>query len=154
MKIGFQHLVLMAIFCMFFHPAHASDLTPNEKAVENMTRDLESLTPYSSMGATVKRRPDESCMGFEPFKFLACGPQTKIHLQLMPGSYGNLQQSTTQGGQLAQWMSTLSAMQGATDANTLDKLAKMADSVDGSSITIVIPLIDYGFSGSLFMICQ
>ncbi len=113
-----------------------------------MREDVAKLSPYSPSGATMKRRPEKSCYGFQPFEYLACGPMTSIMLSLMPGMYGTFGHTTTQGGQLAQMMDQLMAMGEVTNAGTLEDMARQADAQDGSSITIAIPLIDYGFAGS------
>lgn len=139
-------LITLLLLVPVFHVWPAD--TPVNTITEELQEDLELLTPYSATGATVKREPHALCMGFQPFEFLACGPMMSIRLELMPGMYGSMQHTTTQGGALAQLMSMLSGMQGASDAGTLEALAREADSVDGSTITIAIPLIDYGFSGS------
>jgi len=135
-------LILLPVFHVW--PADTSGNT----VAEELKEDLQALTPYSVTGATVKREPLALCMGFQPFEFLACGPMTTIRLELMPGMYGSMQHTTTQGGVLAQFMSMISAMQEASDAGTLEDLARKAGSMDGSTISIAIPLIDYGFSGS------
>jgi hypothetical protein len=124
-------------------------LTQDKTATSDaMRKDVAGLSPYSPNGATMKRSPESICNGFMPFEYLACGPMTQIMLNLMPGMYGGLDHTTTQGGQLAQFMDQLMAMDDATDPGTLEELARQADSQDGSTISIAIPLIDYGFTGS------
>ena len=49
---------------------------------------------------------------------------------------------------MAQVMDQLLAMSEATNAGTLDDMARQADAQTGSSVSIAIPLIDYGFTGS------
>lgn len=116
---------------------------------EALDEDLAELTPYSPNGATVKRNPKGNlCVMSQPFEFLACGPATTISLALMPGMYGSLDHTTTQGGQAAQIMDQLLGAGQVTGPNTLEELARQADAVDGSSITITIPLIDYGYTGT------
>jgi hypothetical protein len=124
---------------------HAQDQATTTGA---MREDVTTLSPYSPNGAIMKRSPDKSCNGFQPFEYMACGPMTSIMLNLMPGMYGSLGHTTTQGGQMAQMMDQLMAMSEATSAGTLDDMARQADAQTGSSITIAIPLIDYGFTGS------
>lgn len=123
-------------------------LQAQETTSDAMREDAAQLSPYSPSGAIVRRRPDETCNGFQPFEYLACGPMTSIMLELMPGMYGTLDHTTTQGGQLAQFMDQLMAMSDATDPDTMEELARQEDSQDGSSVSIAIPLIDYGFTGS------
>ena len=115
---------------------------------EAMREDVSRLSPYSPSGATMKRNPNAICNGFAPFEYLACGPMTNIMLSLMPGMYGSLDHTTTEGGVLAQFMDQLMAMEDVTGPGTLEEIARQADAQDGSSISIVIPLIDYGFTGS------
>lgn len=116
---------------------------------EAMREDAAALSAYSPSGGVVRRDTFGSgCTLSKPFEFMACGPMTTISLALMPGMYGTLETTTTQGGQTAQFMDQLLAMGQITGPGTLQELARQADAVDGSSINIVIPLIDYGFTGS------
>lgn len=116
---------------------------------EAMREDLSRLTANSPSGAVMKRQPKGNiCALSAPFELLACGPMTTISLALTPGMFGSLDQTTTRGGLAAQFMDQLQAMDAAAGPSLLDDLARQADAVDGSSITIVIPLIDYGFTGS------
>jgi len=120
-----------------------------ENTVEAMQNDAARLTTRGPTGATVKRSPRGSpCVASKPFELLPCGPMTTISLSLTPGMYGGLDQTTTRGGATAQLADQLAAMMAASGGNTLNDMARQADAVDGSSITLVIPLIDYGFTGS------
>lgn len=120
-------------------------MTPTSEA---MREDVSELSPYSPNGATMRRNPESLCNGFMPFEYLACGPMTNIMLSLAPGMFGSFDHTTTQGGQFAQFMDQLMAMDDASGPGTLEDLARQADAQDGSSISIAIPLIDYGFTGS------
>jgi hypothetical protein len=116
---------------------------------EIMREDAAELTPYSPSGATATRDTrGSSCVASAPFEFLACGPSTTIQLALMPGIYGTLDSTTTRGGRMAQIVDQLQAMGRAAEPGTMQELARQEDAIDGSSITITIPLIDYGFEGS------
>lgn len=119
-----------------------------EDVADQMRKDSQTLTPWSANSATVKRNPEHRCTLGQPFEFLACGPNTTISLALMPGMWGSLEYATTQGGAVGQFLSAVSGMGQSTSATTMDELAAQADSRDGTSITLVIPLIDYGFTGS------
>jgi hypothetical protein len=124
----------------------AQDPRPTTEA---MREDVTGLTSDSPNAATVRRDPRGSpCTLSKPFEFMACGPVTTISLALMPGMAGSLDQTTTQGGQSAQLMDQLLALGQSMDAGTLEDWAREADSRDGTSVNLVIPLIDYGFSGS------
>lgn len=138
---------LFAAFCLVVvgHTS-AQDARPTTEA---MREDVARLTKESPNAATMRRDPRGNfCVMSKPFEFLACGPATTISLSLMPGIAGSLDQTTTQGGQAAQIMDQLMALGQAMDARTLEDWARQADAVDGSSINLTIPLIDYGFTGS------
>ena len=113
-----------------------------------MREDAGKLTPWSANSAMVRRNPDDRCVFGQPFEFTACGPNTRITLALMPGMWGSLDYATTQGGSVGQVLNAMKGMGQAGTATTLNDLAAEADSRDGSSITLVIPLIDYGFTGA------
>ncbi len=113
-----------------------------------MRQDASTLTPWSANSATVKRNPDDRCVIGQPFEYLACGPSTTISLALMPGMWGSFDYATTQGGAVGQFLNALSGMGQSASGDTLDNLAAQSNSRDGTSITLVIPLIDYGYTGS------
>ncbi len=152
MKSGICNFISLALVAGSLYSVHllanAVNDANKESVAEDVKRDLKVLSPYAATGAKVQRKPRERCNGFKPFKLMACGPMTTIHLELMPGMYGSFEHTTTQGGDFAQWMSMLGAMNEATGGNTLLDMANQVDSQDGSSISIALPLIDYGFSGS------
>lgn len=113
-----------------------------------MRQDASELTPWSVNSARVRRNPVDQCGIGQPFEFIACGPNTRITLALMPGMWGSMEYATTQGGSMGQVLNALKGIGQADGATTLFDLAAEADSRDGSSITLVIPLIDYGFTGT------
>lgn len=124
----------------------AQDPRPTTEA---MREDVAGLTSDSPNAATARRDPRGSpCTLSKPFEFMACGPATTISLALMPGMAGSLDQTTTVGGQSAQIIDQLLALGQSMDAGTLEDWAREADARDGTSINLVIPLIDYGFTGS------
>ena len=135
---------------------HAPTLAKQARATANMINeqmnlDKESLNPNVSSGVTVNRRPDQPACP-EPFRYTACGPQLLITLELMPGTYINPGMATARGGIAAQTFGGLQAMAQTSlfDTETvLKKLEARVDAIDGSAVHIAVPLIDYGFSGSI-----
>jgi len=134
---------------------HAKRLSRQKAATSKMVQqqmnlDKKSLNPNVSGSTRLSRVPNaRECR--EPFKYQPCGPQLLIGLSLMPGSYIVPGQTNTAGGQAGQVMSGLQAMAQTslfdTQQNVQD-LDAAIKTIDGSEISIVIPLVDYGFSGS------
>jgi hypothetical protein len=118
---------------------------------EQMNLDKDTLNPNIDSGTTVRRYPRKaSCP--EPFKYSACGPQILISLSLRPGTYILPGQTNAQGGAGAQVFGGLVAMAqtSAMDTETeIKKLTARLDAIDGSAVQIAIPLIDYGFRGTV-----
>ncbi|MBT8040894.1 MAG: hypothetical protein KJN78_11660 [Gammaproteobacteria bacterium] len=118
---------------------------------EQKNLDKEALTPFTSMSNSIAMRPRQpACQ--DPFKYTACGPSTSINMELMPGTWANLGQSAGTGGMAGQ---VFSSMMGQALSNPLDSTQVMQglqarlESIDGSSVSIVVPFIDYGFTGSV-----
>lgn len=118
---------------------------------EQKRLDKEALSPYAAGSTSVALRPTEpSC--YEPFKYTACGPYTSIGMELMPGTYLNLGQSAGTGGMASQ---VFSSMMGQALSNPFDaqevmtELSEKLKSIDASSVYIMVPFIDYGFTGSI-----
>lgn len=118
---------------------------------EQMRLDKESINPNASGSTDVSRHPRmPACT--EPFKYSACGPHLAISLRLVPGTYGAPGGVNAQGGMAAQAMGGLQAMAqssllGVDEA--MQHIQARLDKIDGSAVTIQIPLIDYGFSGTI-----
>jgi len=134
---------------------HAKRLTQQKSATakmiaDQMNLDKKSLNPNVSNATTIRRLPKAPGCA-DPFKYAVCGPHMKIRLDLVPGTYASLGQSTTAGGGAAQLFGGLQAM---AKTSTLDSepvvraLAARVDTIDGSSVRIAMPLIDYGYSGT------
>ena len=133
---------------------HARSFTQQRNATskmmqEQMNLDKQSLNPNVDSAAKVTRRlnhPD--CE--QPFKYNVCGPHLSISLGLRPGTFILPGQTNTQGGAAAQAFAGLQAMSVTSlDAGADAKaIAEKLDSIDGNRVSIVIPLVDYGYSGS------
>jgi hypothetical protein len=117
---------------------------------EQMNLDKQSLNPNVSASTQVNRSlnlPD--CP--EPFKYTPCGPQLSIGLSLMPGSYIIPGQTNTAGGAAGQVMSGLQAMAQTSMFDSQQRMEYLADTletIDGSDVSITMPLVDYGYKGS------
>jgi hypothetical protein len=133
---------------------HARSLTQQKRATaemieEQMNLDKESLNPNVDNAVGISRSPNQPACS-EPFKYTACGPHLSISLELMPGTFIIPGRSNAQGGVVAQTFGGLQAMA----ATSLSVEAEMEafdaalKAIDGSAVSIVIPLIDYGFTGS------
>ena len=117
---------------------------------KNVETGLKSLSNRTSSGTQVSQSPSIAKCA-DPFAETGCGPVTTINLALMPGAFGDLTMIGGTGGGLAQVMSQFVAIADngafATDAALQDAMQEMYDT-EGSTVTITIPFIDYGFSGS------
>ena len=133
---------------------HARSLTQQKRATakmieEQMNLDKESLNPNVDNAVGVSRRPNQPACS-EPFKYTVCGPHLSISLELMPGTFIIPGRSNAQGGVVAQTFGGLQAM-AATSLSVqaeMEALDAKLKTIDGSAVSIVIPLIDYGFTGS------
>lgn len=123
----------------------------SKMVAEQMNLDKETLNPNVSGATRVRRRPNHpDCR--EPFKFDVCGSHLIIGLGLVPGTYITPGQTSTQGGMAAQAFSGFQAMSQTSMWDTHERvqhLTGVIDSIDGSQVGIVIPLIDYGYSGTI-----
>ena len=135
---------------------HAQSLTRQTAATgkmmtEQMRLDKESINPNASGSADVTRRPNvPECR--EPFKYTACGPHLAISLRLIPGTYAAPGGVNAQGGMAAQTMGGLQAMAQSSlfgAQETGQKIEARLDKIDGSAVHMQIPLVDYGFSGTI-----
>ena len=135
---------------------HAKRLSEQKSATTKMVEaqmqlDKESLNANVSSATQISRRPDQPACP-EPFRTDACGPQTTISLGLAPGTYIQPGQTNTSGGMAGQAFSGFQAMAQTSlwDAEPRVKaLAEATDAIDGSQVSIAMPLIDYGFTGTI-----
>ncbi|MEZ5569921.1 MAG: hypothetical protein R3E54_16545 [Halioglobus sp.] len=135
--------------------ASASEDAPATDATRQMAQDdlatgLTALSNQTALGAHATfERERARCV--QPFGAVSCGPITSIQLALTPGSLGDMTQTTGTGGALAQFMAQITAIadHGAllTDAQWQTAMKKVRDT-EGSTVTITIPLIEYGFTGA------
>lgn len=118
---------------------------------EQKRLDKEALSPHAAEATSVSMRPRQPPCS-EPFKYSPCGPYTSISMELVPGTYLNLGQSAGSGGAASQ---VFSSMMGQAMANPFDaegvmgELKEKLESIDASSVSIMMPFIDYGFTGSI-----
>ncbi|ULQ46003.1 hypothetical protein JN531_012940 [Flagellatimonas centrodinii] len=111
---------------------------------------LEALSNQTALGAHATfERKRARCV--KPFGASSCGPITSIQLSLTPGAMGDMTQTTGTGGGLAQFMAQMTAIadHGAlsTDSQWKQAMEEVRDT-EGSTVTITIPLIEYGFTGA------
>lgn len=134
---------------------HARSLAEQKQATtkmiqQQMNLDKESLNPNVDSAANISRRlnqPDCS----QPFRYNVCGPHLTISLGLVPGTFIIPGQTNTQGGIAAQAFAGMQAM-AATSLFAGDEakaLSERIESIDGHKVGIAIPLIDYGYSGTI-----
>lgn len=132
-------------------PAGEVNLETQTRSVgDELDRGLDDMNPNLADGGTVFSNPDQPpCR--DAFVTQACGPSTSISLVTVAGILSSVSQATGRGGAFGQFMSMLS---GVADVGPLEATERYQESLeraaqyDGSSVNIVIPLIDYGFTGS------
>jgi len=121
------------------------------RVAKQMERDKQTLTPDVRAATGISRHSDmNSCI--DPFKYDACGPQLNISLTLMPGTYIVPGQTSAQGGIAAQVFGGLQAMSQTSmgdQTGTMKALVASMESIDASNVSIAMPLIDYGYTGSI-----
>ncbi len=135
---------------------HALRLSDQKRATTKMVEtqmqlDKESLNANVSSATRVNRAPNQPACP-EPFKTQACGPQTSLSLGLAPGTYIQPGQTNTSGGMAGQAFSGFQAMAQTSmwdSGPRMKVLADATDGIDGSQVGIAIPLIDYGFTGTI-----
>ena len=134
---------------------HAKTLSQQKAATAKMVQqqmnlDKKSLNPNVAAANVVTRVPNGlNCN--EPFKYQACGPQTRISLGVMPGTYIIPGQTNTAGGQAGQMMAGLQAMSQTSLFDTqqrMQELTAVIETIDGSDVSIAMPMVDYGYSGT------
>lgn len=120
------------------------------KVAEQMERDKKTLNPYVRNANRFKRTTMVSdCPN--PFVYQACGPHVSISLSLAPGTYIGPGQTSAQGGTAAQVFGGLQAMSRTSMGDqrlTMEYLDASLKQIDASQVSIAIPMIDYGYSGS------
>ncbi|MBM69786.1 MAG: hypothetical protein CME43_09950 [Haliea sp.] len=122
-----------------------------EQAAKEFAAGLDSLSNRSANSVGVSHNYEvRGCVG-QAFAESGCGPTTAIHLTLMPGAFADGFQTTGTGGGLAQVMSQFIAMADngpfATDKGLRNAFGEAAET-EGSYVHILIPAIDYGFTGT------
>lgn len=123
----------------------------NRMISEQKRLDKEALSPYAAGSTSVALRPEEPpCR--EPFKYTPCGPYTSIRMELVPGTYLELDQNSGTGGAASQIFSSMMAQASSNPFDAQDVMAELVEkleSIDASSVSIMMPFIDYGFTGSI-----
>lgn len=135
---------------------HAKTLARKQAATSAMITkqknlDKEVLSPFTPMSNSVAMRPRQPpCQ--DPFTYTPCGPTTSINMELMPGTWANLSQSAGSGGAASQVFSSMmgQALSNPMDSNAvMQGLADRLESIDASGVSISLPFIDYGFTGTV-----
>jgi hypothetical protein len=119
-------------------------------ATGELKAGLNALSNQTALGASANFERDRApCAG--DFAAAGCGPVTGINLTLTPGAIGDTTVISGAGGVLGQFMSQISAIadNGAfqTDSGWKAAAEEIRDT-EGSYVKIVIPAIEYGFTGS------
>ena len=120
-------------------------------AKQQLVEDKKSLTTNTSSATKVTRRQNTPVCT-DPFRFHACGPQIGISLNIVPGSYLAPGQVSAQGGMASQ---VFTGMQSLAETSLFDssemaqQLSAQMDAIDGSSVGIAIPMIGYGYTGTI-----
>lgn len=111
---------------------------------------MDSLNPNTAHGNTMARHADaRPCR--DPFESAACGPHLTIRMEMMPGTFGSLRTSTGRGGVFGQVTGMFSGLANTEMMYSSEKTRvalEQADGFDASRVTLKIPLIDYGFTGT------
>lgn len=126
----------------------ASD--PLKAAAMDRTRSgAVALSPSLLGGNSVSRSPDAPPCA-QPFMFTACGPATTLSFSLRPSGIRDLDSVQGSGGMVSQITTNLSGLGAlyADDPQYDENLRELLEKTDGSEISLRIPLIDYGFTGS------
>lgn len=134
---------------------HAPSLAKQKSATSKMVQeqvnlDKETVNPNVSNSTTLSRKPREPGCA-EPFRYQPCGPQMTISLSLMPGTYATLGHSNTHGGAGGQLLGSISAMAATSRTDgmeTMKYLAEINERIDGHTVQIIFPLIEYGAGAS------
>lgn len=117
---------------------------------EDMATGLAALSNQTAIGSRAfLNRNINPCN--QPFAVLGCGPNTTIQLALTPGVLGDFSQTSGTGGMMGQFLSNLTAIaDNGIEQTTQDLVAaqQKMGTMEGSEVSIVIPLIEYGFTGS------
>ena len=121
-----------------------------EAAQKDIAAGLVSLSSQTAMGSRAFfQRDRDPCK--QPFAILGCGPTTTIQLSLTPGVLGDFSLTMGTGGMVGQFLSHLTGIAdngiAATNEALLAAQQKMIET-EGSEVNIVIPVIEYGFTGS------
>lgn len=127
----------------------ARDAT-REANQENLASGLAALSNQTAIGSRAfLNRNIDPCN--QPFAVLGCGPNTTIQLALTPGVLGDFSQTSGTGGMVGQFLSNLTAIAdngiALTSAELLAAQQKIT-ATEGAEVSIVIPAIEYGFTGS------
>jgi hypothetical protein len=121
------------------------------KTAEEYESGMQSLSSHIAGGGALSRKSNEAPCA-DAFQYIACGPRTNISLSLLPGSaFTGFGYVTGTGGSGAQMMSVFSGIAEAGAAQLSQEWqASMEElqATEGGTVSISIPMIDYGFTGS------
>ena len=121
-------------------------------ARKDIETGVQAMSAHSTIGMRVFKDADpQSCE--EPFVYQVCGPTLTIELSLAPGSYGAAPLSAMgRGGITGQMMGMTAGMEAAGYdqymSGVMDNFTAIART-EGAMVTLITPLIDYGFTGTL-----
>lgn len=122
-----------------------------ESAEQQHADDVANLSNMTGTSATLSHSDSVSSVCKEPFRFSPCRPSTTIRLALRSGSAGDVLSARGPGGLMAQAMYAVRAVEDYGLEETIRDLGeakRQADNTEGSAIEIVIPRIQFGFTGT------
>lgn len=105
------------------------------------------LTERSDLGARAVFESDRPECG-ESFAVAACGPRTTIRLSAIPGALQTMMAADGSGGITGQFLGQMENGASADIASELTAGSRAIAQTAGSSVHIVIPAIEYGFTGT------
>ncbi len=123
----------------------------DSRVAKETEKALKQLNPNLLASSTISRAARQAPCA-EAFVDIACGPTTTISLELLPGGmYGSGWTSSGRGGVFGQFAGMLSGMGQISPGDfsqSIGAAVAAQEAIDGAKVTIILPLIDYGFTGA------